>query len=435
MAKRGKALGVLLVLLLAASISGCDKIGKKEKDASEFVRGPDGLVMSFVPNYPQDKYIVSNPKKAGEGEPISILVEVRNKGAYPPQGNVAEHIYFGTGKIHLSGFDPSIIQMKDDSGNEKLSQKIGDGTGKFVLYLPAASSVNPLGGVDTAEFDGKIIADKILIDSYNPTILVTACYPYFTKSTPTVCIDPEPFDSRQEKVCTTGSQTIPNQGAPVAVTKIEQEAATGKIQFKISIKNVGKGDVIWNKDITVVDLLDRCDPNKGGKLDRKDFDRVQLEKVKIGSDDLFAQGRCTPFADGTNNIVRMFDNEGFVICTYDVPDTIQSAYTTPIDIELRYAYRSTILKPIQIKKIAGSESTAVSKQEEIEKAEITEEETPSPTPSEEVPTEPVDTTKLELYEICGNDPSDCSNSENNAKCGSGYCGYIPTTKRCGCTTT
>lgn len=355
MAKRGRILIVTLcVLLLAVSVVGCGKIGKKDKE-TEFVRGSEGLVMSFVPNYPQDKFIVSKPKKVGEEEPISILVEVRNKGAYPPEEKTkTENLIFGLGEIHLSGFDKSIIQMKDKDGKEKLSQRIGNEKGDFILYLPAASSVNPTGGIDPAEFDGKIIADKILIDSYNPTILVTACYPYFTKSTPTVCIDPEPFDSRQEKVCTIGSQTVPNQGAPIAVTKIEQEATTRKIQFKISIKNVGKGDVIWNKDGILPALLGRCDPNQGGRLDRKDFDRVVLEKVKIGSADLLADGKCSPFADGTagtTNLIRLFDSEGFVICTYDVPKNTQSAYTTPINIELRYAYRSTILKPIQIKKL------------------------------------------------------------------------------------
>lgn len=361
MAKREKILiDILLIFLLAISAAGCDKIGGKDKkESTEFVRGPEGLVMSFVPNYPQDRFIVSKPKQAGEEEePISVLIEVRNKGTYPPEGKIDhygkgdEHVYFGLGALHLSGFDKTIIQIKENNV-EKLSKRLGQDNGDFILYLPAASSVNPLGSIDTAEFDGIISTDNILIDSYNPTILVTACYPYFTKSTPAVCIDPEPFDSRQEKVCAIGSQAVPNQGAPVAVTRIDQEAAAGKIQFKISIKNVGDGDVVWDKEgiSELSALLDRCSPNEGGKLDRKDFDRVQLEKVEIGEVDLFSGNKCAPFADGTNNIVRLFDGEGFVICTYDVPDTVQSAYTTPIDIELRYAYRSTISKPIQIKKL------------------------------------------------------------------------------------
>ena len=86
MAKRGEIFSILFVLLLAISVSGCDTIVKKEKDASTFVRGPEGLIMEFVPNYPQDKFIVSKPKEGEEGEPISVLIEVRNKGTYPTEG-------------------------------------------------------------------------------------------------------------------------------------------------------------------------------------------------------------------------------------------------------------------------------------------------------------------------------------------------------------
>src|SRR3989338_3751406 len=334
MAKIEKILIVTLcALLLAFSAAGCDKAVKKDKDVKEFKKGPDGLVMSFVPNYPPDKFIVANTD-----EPISILVEVRNKGTYPPQGNNQEdsdaRTNFGTGAIHLSGFDTSIIQI------DPLSQSISG------IDLPSASSVNP-GGIDTAEFDGNIVANNILIDNYNPTILVTACYPYQTKATSSICIDPKPFDTREKKVCTIGSQNVPNQGAPIAVTRIDQEVAGGKIQFKISVKNVGKGDVIWSRDASV---LTRCDPNQG-RLERRDFDRVQLEKFSIGNVDLFAEGKCAPFADGTDDVVKLFNGEGFVICTYDIPSGIQSAYTTVIDVELGYAYRSTISKPIQIRKI------------------------------------------------------------------------------------
>jgi hypothetical protein len=342
-------LGILFLGILL--VSGCDKFGKQETDSTEFEKGPEGLVMEFVPNYPADNYIVGN-----QDEPISILVDVRNKGTYPPEGDSAEHTYFGNGKFHLSGFDTSIIDIKP------MSKEIGN---PFKLYLEAASNINPVGGIDTAEFEGVIKQDKILIDEYNPTILVTACYPYFTKTTPAVCIDPKPFDTRQEKVCTVGSQNLETQGAPISVTRIDQEAAGNKIQFKITIENVGNGDVMWKGwGSDFQGLLKRCSPlekdsNGEGRLLRDDFDRVLLEKVKIGSVDLFANGKCAPFADGTNNIIRLFNGEGFVICTLDINSdaaqeefaNVQSAYTTPIDIGLRYMYRSTISKPIQIKKL------------------------------------------------------------------------------------
>src|SRR3989338_11619252 len=111
MAEKKKILmATLCALLLAFSIAGCDKAGKKE-DAGKFAKGPDGLVMSFIPNYPPDSIIVDN-----RNEPISIVVEVRNKGVYPSNDPLTdpledEKVYFGNGAFHLSGFDTSIIGM------------------------------------------------------------------------------------------------------------------------------------------------------------------------------------------------------------------------------------------------------------------------------------------------------------------------------------
>ena len=174
-----------------------------------------------------------------------------------------------------------------------------------------------------------------------------------TKASPTVCIDPYPFDDGQEKVCQIGSQTLASQGAPVAVTKIEQEASTNKIQFKVYVENVGDGDVINSSPGS----LGRCSPLGGGVLERKEFDRVQVQSLTIGGVNLWNAdpdlNKCSPFADGSNDIIRLFDGEGFVICTLTVSELgdIQSAYTTPLNIELSYNYRSTISKGIKISKL------------------------------------------------------------------------------------
>jgi len=243
---------------------------------------------------------------------------------------------------------------------KKIKLLIGKSKDLSELFLSSASPINPLGGFDSADFDGEIVIDKITVDKYQPTILATICYPYKTVSSPTVCIDPAPFDDRQEKVCRIGSTTVPSQGAPVAVTKIDQEASTNKIQFKINIKNVGNGDVIKSGvGVKDINTLDKCNPLGGGLLDRKDFDRVTLEKVEIGplnlmdKDTTTQKSKCSPFADGSDNIIRLFNGEGFVICTLDIDELggVQSAYTTPLNIKLNYSYRSTISKQIEISKL------------------------------------------------------------------------------------
>ena len=326
--KKRIGFGILFVLFII-SATGCDLIGKEDDDSGDFKRADAGLEMEFVANSPGDKYLIAGER--GTEEDIDIVIDLRNKGTFP------EGDKFEEGTIYLGGFDDDIIRLVSKSETLK---------GRF---LPAASTLNPNGGFDTVEFVGKIIGNKIAIDEYNPTIMVTACYKYATRASPTVCIDPSPYDERQEKVCRIGSQTLPSQGAPIAVTKIEQEAATNKIQFKIHIKNTGGADVFKPGE----DTLNKCSPLGVGRLDRKDFDRVVMKKVQIGSVDLLGDGRCSPFADGTNNIIRLFNGEGFVICILDVRElgNVQSAYTTPLNIELEYNYRSTISKQIMIKKL------------------------------------------------------------------------------------
>ncbi len=307
--------GIMFLFLLVIVIFGCIQ----QKDDSKIegvITGTDGLVIEFYENYPRSNYVVSE-----DGEDISVIIDVSNKGTYSPEEDA--------GRVYISGFDENIIEIENAKALD-------------ARYLPGVSSFNPVGGFQTVEFEnGRINADNIMTDKYETTILATVCYPYVTKAGPSVCIDPKPFDTKQNKVCEIGSQTLTSQGAPIAVTRIDQEASTNKIQFKITIKNVGNGDVIMQES------LGKCDPNGVEPLGRDDFDRLKLVTAKVGTTEL----RCGPFADGSNDIIRLFNGEGFIVCSLDMPENIKSAYTTPLILELSYGYRSTISRQIEISKI------------------------------------------------------------------------------------
>ena len=315
-------LKIFFVLLLLILVSGCQtNLGKQNsKDTST---GTEGITINFLPNNPQDKYIVSDEQE----EPISIILELRNKGSYPRDNDINE---LSRGQVYISGFDDNIIHMEE--AGKRLDRQ----------FLEGRSSINPEGGFDTKEFKGSIYTSGIVIEKYEPTILATLCYPYATKASPSVCIDPFPFDEKQKKVCKVGSQTLASQGAPIAITSIDEEASSTKIQFKINLKNAGAGDIIKT------DSLDRCNPVGGQALERKDFDRIELVKADAGISTL----TCGPFTDG-NGIIRMNNGQGFIICSLDkesYQDT-KSAYTTPLNLEFRYGYRTTASKPIKISKI------------------------------------------------------------------------------------
>jgi len=317
-------LSFVLLLILASGFQCTPKNSSSSSSGKSYtVSGTDGLTLAFVAQNPQDRFSIGDLE-----EPISIIFELRNKGSWPQTDG--ENI-LSQGKIYVSGFDDNIIVMNEKS--KILNRDV----------LRGASQFSPEGGFDMPEFKGAIRAGNLVIDKYEPIILGTACFPYATKASPSICVDPHPFDTTRKKVCQVGAISLTSQGAPIAVTKVEQESSSSKTQFKITIKNVGGGDILR------LSKLDACDPYGGTELKRSDFDKVELSRVSVGTTDL----RCGPFIEA--NEIRLFNNEGFIICTMEASEYqgANSAYQTPLNIELRYGYRKTVSKPIKISKISG----------------------------------------------------------------------------------
>ena len=171
-------------------------------------------------------------------------------------------------------------------------------------------------------------------DNYETDIIVTSCYKYKTIASPTVCIDPEPYKLVQEKkVCQIGDQKLGNQGAPVAVDRIEQEVSSDKIYFRIFIKNVGKGTVILS------DKYNDCPFD----LKHQDIDKITVS-AKLSHD---SSPVCSP--EGTvNDPVRLVNGRGVIFCSFNNPRGARSAYLAPLQIEARYVYSESISKGLEI---------------------------------------------------------------------------------------
>ncbi len=329
------ALLVLLVVVVACK-------GKNDgKTALDEVRtGTQGITLSFFPNAPPDKIHVEQGADV-EANSFEVIIDLKNKGAYPQPNEGVAGAAPGLGKVYLSGFDPNIIEFKSSDG------KSGD---LSKLALEGKSTLNPNGGQDLMSFKGTVVVDNLIVDKYEPTFLATACYYYFTVAGPTACIDPNPYAvTREKKVCEVKDITLTGQGAPIAVTKIEEKALAAKTQFKIAIKNVGGGDVILSN------AIEKCDPSGQQKIQREEIDKVLLQEVKIANKQL----QCGPFADGTSKgtggLVRLINGEGFVICELPSSDYGNkiSAYTSPLNVHLSYGYRATAEKKVQIIKEAS----------------------------------------------------------------------------------
>ncbi|MBI2657061.1 hypothetical protein HYX08_00015 [Candidatus Woesearchaeota archaeon] len=326
-------LALLLALLL---VSGCKSKKGSDKSLEEMRVGTEGITMNFIQNAPPDKIHVEKDAPE-ELNSFEVVMEMRNKGAYPQPDEGAAPL----GRVYLSGYDPNIISFKESN-----VQEFNDKS------LEGKSSINPNGGLDIASFKGTVNVENINVDKYEPTLLASACYFYQTVAGPSVCIDPNPYSvTNERKVCQVQDITLSSQGAPIAVTRIDEEAFARKTQFKITVKNVGGGEALKFESIE----SNKCSPS-GEKILREDIDKVYLKEVKAGSKSL----KCGPFtnsADGSvrreEGEVRLINGEGYIICELlleEYGDQVKTAFVTPMTIKLQYGYRNSIEKKIQIKR-------------------------------------------------------------------------------------
>lgn len=325
----------IFILILLLSISGCS--GKKDvkKSIEELRTGTQGIALSFLPNNPPATVHADQQK-------FDVVVEINNRGAYPQPDEPIP--VTSLGKAYLSGYDPNILKFDKDFFDLK------------PIELQGKSLINLNGGSDLAIFKVNSI-ENLDVEKYEVTLQATACYLYETIASPSVCIDPNPYSTIQEKkVCEVQDLTLSSQGAPIAIANINEEAFALKTQFKIAIKNVGSGDVLKKES------LEKCNPHGSQKIERQDIDKVKLEFARVSNVPL----KCWPFApdatnepvEGTSGLIRLVNGEGTIICElrkehYEQYDKSNSAFTTPLLIRLSYGYRNTAERMLEIKKEKG----------------------------------------------------------------------------------
>lgn len=341
-----KNLYFALFLISLVSISGCS--GKKTSQSVEELRvGTEGLSMNFLPNNPPD-IVHAEQDTDPNSNRFDVILELRNKGAYPELGKGTGVAGLAlNGRVYLGGYDPSIVVFFDPS------PPVADLNTKT---LEGKTSINPNGGVDFVTFKGRVSIDTLNAEKYEPILLATTCYSYETIASPSVCIDPNPYSTiKEKKVCEVKDISMPNQGAPIAVTQVNEEAFATKTQFRITIKNVGNGEVMRNSVLAD----DKCNPFGDKKVEREDIDKVYLYGAKIANKEL----QCGPFAE--NNVkssvgfIRLVNGEGSIIC--ELPSSeygSKMAYISPLEIWLSYIYRTTAQKKMLIKREPSSLGTA-----------------------------------------------------------------------------
>ena len=200
---------------------------------------------------------------------------------------------------------------------------------------------NPIGGSDTIEFPATMLNMPASMEQYMQTIEVTSCFDYATHSSTMVCLAPEPNSVNRNPTCRpTTVSAGGGQGAPVAITTIEQRPAKGRTTFVINV-HLNK----QNSDDLLYDLfsLYKCDPSSGLIPKTSDLNIVYIGYVYLSTFDITMS--CIP-----DQVMRLDDaGNGQITCSIAFPPgSPTSEYQANLEVELWYGYSKTIRRDVRI---------------------------------------------------------------------------------------
>ncbi|MBW2979951.1 hypothetical protein KY360_00860 [Candidatus Woesearchaeota archaeon] len=309
-----KKLVSLFFLVVIIVISGCTRYDGEPglEGVEDYRSGSEGLVLEF----PVDTIT----RVYEHDDDVRMMVEIQNRGAFPQYDQVGQL----NGRVWVGGFPKDIIDLRPDS--DLLDEEA----------LEGKSSYNRDGGRTSVIISGPVY-DLPKGTPYLPTkAIVTATYNYETIGSANVCIDPSPRGTTvREKVCRIedySSLSLGTQGAPVAVTGIEEEATHRNLLFTIYVENVGDGLLIDENDVYK-------NPNKGYEWDR--LNKVRITDVTIGNR---LMTECRP---DIGDYLTLSDGKGYIFCKFSTAG-IDDVYPAPLNVRLRYAYANSVSKDLEI---------------------------------------------------------------------------------------
>jgi hypothetical protein len=212
------------------------------------------------------------------------------------------------------------------------------------ISLYGDTETTPGGGLQIYDFPAYMYAYTLpeSLERFTQNIGVTACFDYATRASEMVCLDPNPH-SGATKSCSPRTVTLSGgQGAPVAITRIDQQTSASKVVFTIYIKH-NKKDIY--DQLYDFEKLDKCSPQANAIVRPTDKNVVYTGHIRVSNQDITMN--CIP-----DRRIRLDDQgNGQITCTYYFDGSLTSATLTPIDMELWYGYSKTIYKSMLVKKI------------------------------------------------------------------------------------
>ena len=307
---RHRYLLFLVIFVVLIMIAGCGRSTRSSEEGFIWYRtGSQGLTMSLLYNSPQP-YIY-------EGDRLTVSLELWNKGTSP----------ITLGQIWYTGFDRSIIPNYGTSGTGDLPEF------ENFQILDYRDQYNREGGVIYLDRKSGEIYLPVGTARYPFRFMVYACYDYQTIAPISICIDPEPWRWNVDKPCIATDVGGGTQGAPVAITNIDQETTSNSVRFRVTVSNVGSG--------TIVDKLYTTSKCPTSFLP-SDIDKVYLDYVTLSNLDITST--CKP-----QNPIRLNEGTGYFYCEAPLPEG--PAFKTILEIGISYGYKQSVFKQVEIRSI------------------------------------------------------------------------------------
>ncbi|MBT5740500.1 hypothetical protein HOI26_05385 [Candidatus Woesearchaeota archaeon] len=273
-------------VLVIVFIVGCGSGGGGDHViTTNFKQGTADVSMTLVENAP--------PKEVYKGSQITMIVDVQNELAYD----------IDNAEIKLLGFDDTYFDFVS--------------TEKRLAKLTGKSYTNPSGDREFVQFDG--ISGELLEGAreYLANYFIVFNYDSTLEFADTVCVSTNLYEIYDAGCKVEEKKTYSGQGAPLAITEVEEIVSSLGFEFRLHLKKRGKGEI---------------------------------EHVTLGSTMLGADVLSCSFQEENSNRIEWDSStqEVIVICRADAISS--DSYTTTLTADFSYGYELTEQKQLRLVK-------------------------------------------------------------------------------------
>ena len=329
-----KTVHFMLFLLAAVFLAGCDLTiitniinpggGGSIKPSTE---GTDGLTLKFFEGAPPESLLANVGSNQKTKVNIGIMIE--NRGVQDLNCSSEQ----GCGYFRIDGgkyieldetFKVGTLKQALESSNVNsvIPGKIWSGSGGRVAIETQANLTGP----------GK---------TTRSTIFANVCYQYKTSLSTPICVETAHY-SVENRVCDLRALSFSSQGAPVAITRIDQDSVIDGDEVKprlgIHVRNVGSGFVIGKED---EELKGAC---TAGGDSTEIIGKITVESASLSGKEF----------DCVNKEVFLHGGVGFFYCVLEVLEgegfgrNAANNLVSPFSITLAYGYRNAESKTVNI---------------------------------------------------------------------------------------